>query len=42
MTGGFWRDGGGAVLGHAEVIARMAAAPVVLLGERHDRADHHR
>jgi len=27
---------------HAAVIAQAARAPVVLLGERHDRADHHR
>lgn len=27
---------------HTQVMAEMARAPAVLLGERHDRADHHR
>lgn len=39
---GRWRDAGGAAVGHAAMMARLAAAPAVLLGERHDRADHHR
>ncbi len=32
----------GEAAAHAAVMARAARAPVVLLGERHDRADHHR
>ncbi|MBE3638806.1 ChaN family lipoprotein [Mangrovicoccus algicola] len=37
-----WRDAAGQGRAHAEVIDDLAAARVVLLGERHDRADHHR
>ena len=32
----------GTTLTHAAMMARAARAPVVLLGERHDRADNHR
>lgn len=39
---GFWRDPAtGGEPGHAQVIAEAARAPVVLLGERHDRAAQH-
>ncbi|WFE74007.1 ChaN family lipoprotein [Roseinatronobacter sp. S2] len=41
-TGGQWTDPKtGAAMSHADVMARAAQAPVVLLGEQHDRADHH-
>lgn len=40
---GAWRDPAtGAALAHPAAMARAAAAGVVLLGESHDRADHHR
>lgn len=42
MSSPTWRDHTGAPLPHPDLIARAAAARVVLLGERHDRADHHR
>ncbi|WP_088624805.1 ChaN family lipoprotein [Oceanicola sp. 22II-s10i] len=43
MTAPHWyRPGGDAVVPHAVVLAEMARAPVVLLGETHDRADIHR
>lgn len=42
MTGAIWIDREGTQQDHAAIIARAAASPVVLLGERHDRADHHR
>ncbi|MTH78396.1 ChaN family lipoprotein [Paracoccus aestuariivivens] len=42
MTGGFWVDHRGERQDHPAVIARAARSQVVLLGERHDRADHHR
>jgi len=37
-----WVDGQGAPLDHASLMAALSVAQVVLLGERHDRADHHR
>lgn len=37
-----WIDGDGQALDHHAIIARAARADAVLLGERHDRADHHR
>ncbi|ADO42460.1 ChaN family lipoprotein [Ketogulonicigenium vulgare] len=36
-----WTNAAGARLTHAGLIHQMAPAPAVLLGERHDRADHH-
>ncbi len=40
---GVWIDGAtGLSLPHVAALARMAAARVVLLGERHDRAEDHR
>ena len=41
MSTPLWQGRDGA-LSHYEVIERAARARVVLLGERHDRADHHR
>jgi uncharacterized iron-regulated protein len=37
-----WRDAGGAEIAHHALMACVAGAAVVLLGEQHDRADHHR
>ncbi|MCZ4353993.1 ChaN family lipoprotein [Roseovarius aestuarii] len=43
MNAGEWiTPGTGTSLSHAEVIKRASAAPAVLLGETHDRADIHR
>lgn len=43
MRAGTWFDPKSEnTLLHSDVIARAANAPVVLLGEQHDRADHHR
>ncbi|PVH27609.1 ChaN family lipoprotein [Pararhodobacter oceanensis] len=43
MTPGPWTlPDSGETIAHPEMMARAAAAPVVLLGERHDQADHHR
>ena len=42
MSSGNWLDGQGQAITYPQVIAQAAAAQVVLLGERHDRADHHR
>lgn len=43
MKAGDWiRPGSGQTVPHAQVIAEAAAAPAVLLGETHDRADNHR
>ncbi|WP_448191347.1 ChaN family lipoprotein [Azospirillum sp. sgz301742] len=39
---GGWYDGRGRQLGTDTVLGRAAAAPAVLLGERHDSAEHHR
>lgn len=39
---GAWADGTGAVMEPVPLLRRLAEAPVVLLGEQHDRADHHR
>ncbi|ARO14624.1 protein of unknown function DUF399 [Ketogulonicigenium robustum] len=36
-----WRDASGAAISHAAIMARAARADAVLLGERHDRPDHH-
>ncbi|WP_347266156.1 ChaN family lipoprotein [Paracoccus sp. (in: a-proteobacteria)] len=41
MSGPVWLARGEA-LSHVRVIERAARARIVLLGERHDRADHHR
>lgn len=42
MTGPAWFDQDGAAVDPQAVIRRAISAQVVLLGERHDRADHHR
>lgn len=42
MSGAIWQGGDLEALSHPEVVDRAARARVVLLGERHDRADHHR
>ena len=42
MTGAVWHDGQGRPTTLSAVVTRASAASVVLLGERHDRADHHR
>lgn len=39
---GAWADGHGRPLAGGEVLKRAAAAPAVLLGERHDDAEQHR
>lgn len=41
MTAPGWTQGGQPVA-HDRLIAALAQAPAVLLGEQHDRADHHR
>ena len=42
MSGSAWFDRTGEALGYQAVVRRAASAQVVLLGEHHDRADHHR
>lgn len=37
-----WLDALGEPIAHAELMARAARSDAVLLGERHDRPDHHR
>ncbi|MDQ2104303.1 ChaN family lipoprotein [Azospirillum isscasi] len=39
---GGWADASARPLGAAGLLRRAAASPAVLLGERHDSADHHR
>lgn len=39
---GPWLDAIGEPVAHAELMGRAASAEAVLLGERHDRPDHHR
>ncbi|MBK1839850.1 ChaN family lipoprotein [Azospirillum sp. YIM B02556] len=39
---GAWADGTGAAMEPVPLLRRLAEAPVVLLGEQHDKADHHR
>ncbi|CAO3414808.1 ChaN family lipoprotein [Azospirillum endophyticum] len=39
---GAWADGGGTPVEPVPLLRRLAEAPVVLLGEQHDKADHHR
>ncbi len=39
---GAWADGDGQPVEPLPLLRRVAEAPVILLGERHDRADHHR
>lgn len=39
---GVWADGAGAAVEPLPLLRRLAEAPVVLLGEQHDKADHHR
>lgn len=39
---GVWADGGGRTTEREALLARAAAAPAVLLGERHDSAEQHR
>ncbi|ANC92147.1 PDZ domain-containing protein [Azospirillum humicireducens] len=39
---GVWADGTGTALEPVPLLRRLADAPVVLLGEQHDKADHHR
>ncbi|WP_280549109.1 ChaN family lipoprotein [Halomonas sp. 11-S5] len=41
-TPGQWQVAGGKTLTTADLMAKLAGAEVVLLGERHDRLDHHR
>ncbi len=40
--GGRWLDAGGRPVEHRDILEQAAMADAVLLGERHDRADHHR
>jgi uncharacterized iron-regulated protein len=42
LTGQIYRVADGAVLSEAELIADVAGADFVLIGERHDNLDHHR
>lgn len=42
MMAGHWTDGAGALLPAQTLFAELAGMQAVLLGERHDRADHHR
>jgi len=42
VSPGNWYDAHGRQVAANSVLRRAAAAPAVLLGERHDRADHHR
>ncbi|MDO9641004.1 MAG: ChaN family lipoprotein [Pseudotabrizicola sp.] len=42
MTGSVWRDARGRPITFDALMNRAATGRVVLLGERHDRADHHR
>nr|WP_246513085.1 ChaN family lipoprotein [Azospirillum picis] len=39
---GIWADGTGAAVEPVPLLRRIADSPVVLLGEQHDRPDHHR
>ncbi|WP_244433575.1 ChaN family lipoprotein [Azospirillum sp. B506] len=39
---GAWADGTGATVEPVPLLRRLADAPVILLGEQHDKADHHR
>lgn len=39
---GVWADGTGTAVEPVPLLRRIAEAPVVLLGEQHDRPDHHR
>ncbi|CAO3353806.1 ChaN family lipoprotein [Azospirillum melinis] len=39
---GVWADSAGAAVEPVPLLRRLAEAPVVLLGEQHDKADHHR
>lgn len=39
---GVWADGTGTAVEPVPLLRRLAEAPVVLLGEQHDKADHHR
>lgn len=39
---GVWADGTGTAMEPVPLLRRLAEAPVVLLGEQHDRQDHHR
>ncbi|WP_247892133.1 ChaN family lipoprotein [Azospirillum sp. Sh1] len=39
---GVWADGTGTAVEPVPLLRRIAEAPVVLLGERHDKPDHHR
>lgn len=39
---GVWADGDGRPVESVPLLRRVAEAPVILLGEQHDKADHHR
>ncbi|WP_247894210.1 ChaN family lipoprotein [Azospirillum sp. B510] len=39
---GLWADGTGAAMEPVPLMRRLSEAPVVLLGEQHDKPDHHR
>lgn len=39
---GVWADGTGQAVEPAPMLRRVADQPVILLGEQHDKADHHR
>ena len=39
---GVWADGTGTAVAPVPLLRRIAEAPVVLLGEQHDKPDHHR
>lgn len=41
LTGRVWDVGAGRFIGPDALVARLAAARFVLLGEKHDNADHH-
>lgn len=42
LVGSIWHVGEGRFVSREEALRHLAAAPVVLLGEKHDNEDHHR
>ena len=42
LVGGIWDPAAGRYLSEEELVKRLAAADFVILGEKHDNADHHR
>ena len=42
LVGGIWDPAAGRYLSEEKLIERLAAADFVILGEKHDNADHHR